>query len=150
MRGRGWVAVNAAAIAAVVLTVGGCSSSSKTSSAGATSAPSTTVAPTTTSTTASTAAPTGGGGTETVSLVAKGISWSTTRLHLKAGQKVVVAVSNKDMGIEHNFTFTAVKANKDVEGGESAKVAFTAPAAGTYRFFCKYHAARMHGTVTVT
>ena len=56
---------------------------------------------------------------------------------------------NKDK-VEHNFTFTQAKAAKDVEGGEDASLGFTAPAAGTYKFFCKYHPAKMTGTVTVT
>jgi plastocyanin len=58
-------------------------------------------------------------------------------------------VTNKD-SIEHNFTFTEGDANQDVEGGEDAKVTFTAPAAGDYQFICKYHPAAMKGTITVT
>ena len=41
-------------------------------------------------------------------------------------------------------------ANQDIEGNEDAKVTFTAPAAGSYPFFCKYHPAVMKGTITVT
>ena len=60
-----------------------------------------------------------------------------------------VEVTNQD-SIEHNFTFTDGNANQDIEGGEDAKVTFTAPAAGSYQFICKYHPAAMTGTVTVT
>jgi plastocyanin len=58
-------------------------------------------------------------------------------------------VTNKD-SIEHNFTFAAGNASQDVEGGEDAKATFTAPAAGSYPFFCKYHPTAMKGTITVT
>jgi heme/copper-type cytochrome/quinol oxidase subunit 2 len=84
-----------------------------------------------------------------VTLVAQGISWKTTKLAFKADQKVTVTVQNKDT-VEHNFTFAAAKANKDVEDGQTVKVAFTAPGPGTYQFHCKYHPKQMHGTVTIT
>ena len=58
-----------------------------------------------------------------------------------------VEVTNDD-SVEHNFTFEQAGANQDVEGGENATVTFTAPAAGSYEFFCKYHAQGMRGTVT--
>jgi plastocyanin len=38
----------------------------------------------------------------------------------------------------------------DVDRGEDIKVTFTAPAAGSYEFHCKYHPTAMKGTVTVT
>jgi plastocyanin len=58
-------------------------------------------------------------------------------------------VTNQD-GVEHNFTFAAGKANQDIEANEDATVSFTAPAAGSYPFFCKYHPSVMKGTITVT
>jgi hypothetical protein len=60
-----------------------------------------------------------------------------------------VEVTNQDT-IEHNFTFAEANADQDVEGGEDATATFTAPAAGSYEFFCKYHPSAMRGTVTVT
>jgi plastocyanin len=90
----------------------------------------------------------GGGGGEAVSLTAKGIAWSQTQLNMTAGQQVTVKVDNQDT-VEHNFTFKEANAEKDVEGGESIEVSFTAPAAGSYQFFCKYHPSQMKGTVTV-
>ena len=36
------------------------------------------------------------------------------------------------------------------ETGMQSTVSFTAPAAGTYPFFCNYHPQAMRGTVTVT
>lgn len=90
----------------------------------------------------------GGGGTK-ISLQAQGIQWSSSDLQLKAHTKYALTVTNKD-GTEHNFTFTEAKANKDVEANESVTVSFTTPGPGTYKFFCKYHPARMTATVTVS
>jgi len=89
-----------------------------------------------------------GGGTK-ISLQAQGLQWNTTNLQLKAKTKYALTVTNHD-GTEHNFTFAAAKANKDVDAGGSTKISFTAPGPGTYQFFCKYHKARMTQTVTVS
>jgi Cupredoxin-like domain len=42
----------------------------------------------------------------------------------------------------------AATASKDIEGGEDTSLSFTAPAKGSYKFFCKYHPTAMTGTVT--
>jgi plastocyanin len=114
----------------------GCSSGSGESGGGATQ-----------TTAAQTTAAAGGG--DEVKLTAQNTSWDTTSLQLKSGAKVTVEVANKD-NVEHNFTFTAASAVKDIEGGEDASISFTAPAAGSYKFFCKYHQSAMTGTVMVT
>jgi plastocyanin len=88
------------------------------------------------------------GGGEKLALTAQNISWSNSNLQLKANTKYTVTVTNKD-SVEHNFTFQDAKANKDVEKGEDAKITFTTPGAGSFKFFCKYHPAKMTGTVTV-
>jgi plastocyanin len=111
------------------------------------SASATTAAPETTAASATTAA--GGGGENEIKLAAANTAWDTDRLAMTAGAEVKVEIENAD-SIEHNFTFAAANANQDVEGGEDATVTLTAPAAGTYPFFCKYHPAAMKGTVTVT
>jgi plastocyanin len=111
------------------------------------SASATTAAPETTSAPATTAA--GGGGENEFKLTASGTAWDTTSLDMTAGAEVSVEVTNQD-SIEHNFTFAEAKADQDVEGGEDATATFTAPAAGSYEFFCKYHPQAMRGTVTVT
>jgi len=90
-----------------------------------------------------------GGGGEELKLTAKDIKWDTTTLQLTSGTSYRVEVTNDD-SVEHNFTFEQASANTDVEGGENATVTFTAPAAGSYKFFCKYHPQAMRGTVTVT
>ena len=106
----------------------------------------TTAAPATTSAPATTA---GGGGGDELQLTASGTAWDTTSLDMTAGAEVSVEVTNQD-SIEHNFTFAEANADQDVEGGEDATATFTAPAAGSYEFFCKYHPSAMKGTVTVT
>jgi plastocyanin len=115
------------------------------------SAAATTAAPQSTSTTSapSTTAAAGGGGENEIQLVASDFKWDQTSLDMKAGSQVKVEVRNQGQA-EHNFTFTEGKANQDVEAGEDATVTFTAPAAGSYPFFCKYHPTAMKGTITVT
>ena len=110
-------------------------SASATTAAPATSAPETTAA--------------GGGGDNELKLTASGTAWDTTSFDLTSGSSYTLEVTNQD-SIEHNFTFAEGNANQDVEGGEDAKVTFTAPAAGSYQFTCKYHPAAMKGTITVT
>jgi plastocyanin len=107
----------------------------------------TTAAPETTAAPATTAA--GGGGEDELQLTASGTAWDETSLDMTSGAEVRVEVTNQD-SIEHNFTFAEANADQDVEGGEDATVTFTAPAAGGYEFFCKYHPSAMRGTVTVT
>jgi plastocyanin len=102
---------------------------------------------------ATTAAPAtaaaGGGGDDELQLTASGTAWDTTSFDLKAGSGYTLEVTNQD-SLEHNFTFAAGDANQDVEANEDAKVTFTAPAAGSYPFLCKYHPTVMKGTITVT
>jgi plastocyanin len=112
------------------------------------SASATTAAPETTSAPETTAAA-GGGADNELQLTAQGTAWDTTSFDLKSGSSYTLEVTNQD-SIEHNFTFAEGNANQDIEGDEDAKVTFTAPAAGSYPFFCKYHPAAMKGTITVT
>jgi plastocyanin len=111
------------------------------------SASATTAAPATTSAPETTAA--GGAGEDELKLTAQGTAWDTTTFDLAAGDGYALEVSNQDT-IPHNFTFAEANANQDIEGGEDAKVTFTAPAAGSYEFFCRYHPQAMRGTVAVT
>jgi plastocyanin len=111
------------------------------------SASATTAAPAPTSAPETTAA--GGGGDNELKLTASGTAWDTTSFDLTSGSSYTLEVTNQD-SIEHNFTFAEGNANQDIEGGEDAKVTFTAPAAGSYQFLCKYHPSAMKGTITVT
>jgi plastocyanin len=141
MRARGGMVVGVL-VGVLALAAAGCGGGGDGGGASATTAaPETTAAPTTTAA--------GGGGENELRLVASGTAWDTTSLDMTAGAEVSVEVTNED-SIEHNFTFAEAKANQDVEGGEDATVTFTAPAAGSYEFFCKYHPQAMRGTVTVT
>jgi plastocyanin len=128
-----------ALVGVLILAAGGCGGDEGGSSGGSASA--TTVA------SATTAA--GGGGGEEIKLTAKDIKWDTTTLELTSGTSYRVEVTNDD-AVEHNFTFEEAGADQDVEGGENATATFTAPAAGSYEFRCKYHPQAMKGTVTVT
>lgn len=137
MRRRGCLVAGALAVV-LALTAAGCGGDDEgggTASAATTTAPETTAA--------------GGGGENELKLTAKGITWDTTSLQLTSGTSYKLEVSNQD-SIEHNFTFTEGNANQDIEGGEDATISFTAPAAGSYQFICKYHPGAMKGTVTVT
>jgi plastocyanin len=137
MHARRWFAVSAAMLV-VALLIAGCGSSSKDSSGsnsgGGASA---------------TTAASGGGGSDKITLTAKGIAFDQTQLKMPAGKQVTVTLNNQD-SVEHSFTFKDAKADKDAEGGETAEVSFTAPAAGSYEFHCKYHPNQMKGTVTVS
>jgi plastocyanin len=128
----------------LVLAAGGCGGDG--GGAGA-AAGATTQATATTQASPTTAA--GGGGGQEIQLTAKGTMWDTTTLDLTSGTGYTVEVTNDD-AIVHNFTFAPAGADQDVEGGEDVKVTFTAPAAGSYEFLCKYHPQAMRGTVTVT
>jgi plastocyanin len=138
----------AALSAGLVLVLGGCGSGGGDGGSGAGGAygggeTATTVAAAPT-TTAAPAADAGGN-----TLTAGGTRWLSSELTFEAGEKVSLEVKNND-DIEHNFTFAEAKADTDIEGGETATVQFTAPAAGTYEFVCEYHPASMKGTVKVS
>jgi plastocyanin len=144
MRARGGGLVVGVLVGVLALAAAGCGGDDD----GGGSASATTAAPETTAEPTTTAAA-GGGGENEFKLVASGTAWDTTSLDMTAATEVSVEVTNED-SFEHNFTFAEAKANQDVEGGEDATVTFTAPAAGSYEFFCKYHPQAMRGTVTVT
>ena len=138
MRGRGGMVIGVLA-GVLALAAAGCGGGSD-NGGGSAAAPASTAASTTAA---------GGGGDDELKLTASGTAWDSTSFDLKASSSYTLEVTNQD-SIEHNFTFAAGNANQDVEGGEDAKVTFTAPAAGSYPFFCKYHPSVMKGTITVT
>ena len=137
MRGRGGMVIGVLA-GVLALAAAGCGGGGDN---GGASAAATTAAPATTAA--------GGGGDNELQLTASGTAWDTTSFDLKAGSSYTLEVTNQD-GVEHNFTFAAGKASQDIEANEDATVSFTAPAAGSYPFFCKYHPSVMKGTITVT
>jgi plastocyanin len=143
MRRRGGIVIGVL-VGVLALAAAGCGGGNDDNSG---SASATTAAPETTSAASTTTA--GGGGENELQLTAEGTAWNSTSFDLKASSSYTLEVANKD-SIEHNFTFAAGTANQDVEGGEDATVTFTAPATGSYPFFCKYHPTAMKGTITVT
>jgi plastocyanin len=74
--------------------------------------------------------------------------WKPGNLLLKPGEKVTLKVANNDY-MQHNLQFRAAKVNQDLPVGKVTTIAFTAPQAGTYVFWCKYHLQMMQGEVTV-
>ena len=75
-------------------------------------------------------------------------SWTPARYVTATGAKIVLDVSNADP-TQHNFTFGELEISKNIPPDTSAKVSFTAPEPGRYRFFCKYHQQEMQGWLTV-
>ena len=142
MRGRGGI-VTGVLVGVLALAAAGCGGGDDNGG----SASATTAAPETTGAPATTAA--GGGGEDELKLTASGTAWNTTSLDMTSGAQVSIEVNNED-SIQHNFTFEAAQANMDLPANEDATVTFTAPAAGTYDFLCKFHPSAMKGTVTVT
>ena len=142
MRGRGGI-VTGVLVGVLALAAAGCGGGDDNGG----SASATTAAPETTGAPATTAA--GGGGEDELKLTASGTAWNTTSLDMTSGAQVSIEVNNED-SIQHNFTFEAAQADVDLPANEDATVTFTAPAAGTYDFFCKFHPTAMKGTVTVT
>jgi plastocyanin len=142
MRGRRGLLVGVLG-GVLALTAAGCGGGDDNGggSASATTAPAATAAPETTAA--------AGGGDNEIKLAASGFKFDKTSLDLKSGSSYTVEVTNGDSA-EHSFTFKAAGVDQDVEGNEDATVTFTAPAAGSYEFHCKYHPATMKGTVTVT
>jgi plastocyanin len=138
-RGGGLVIV--AMVGVLALVAAGCGGDDE----GGDSASATTAAPTTTAS-GTTAA--GGGGEDEFQLTASGFAWDPDSLQLTTGTEVKVEVTNEDQAT-HSFTFQEGSADQDIAAGEDATVTFTAPAAGSYQFRCKFHPA-MTGTVTVT
>ena len=74
--------------------------------------------------------------------------WKPGNLVLQAGQRVTLKVANHDY-MQHNLLFKAVGVNRNLPVGKTTTISFTAPQAGSYVFWCKYHLQMMQGKVTV-
>lgn len=75
-------------------------------------------------------------------------TWKPGNLLLKPGQKVTLKVANNDY-MQHNLLFKAGKVNQNLPVHKVTTISFTAPRAGTYVFWCKYHLQMMQGRITV-
>jgi plastocyanin len=95
-----------------------------------------------------TSAASSGGGT---TVEAVDYHFNPAMLSVASGSQVSLTFKNNGT-TEHNFSITKLKVDVEAEKGASKKVSFTAPAPGTYEFFCKYHKESngMVGTLTVT
>lgn len=82
-----------------------------------------------------------------IEVVTSGSAFDPAELQMTSGETVEVTVRNDDP-VLHSFTFDEASVDQDVHEGETATVEVTAPAAGDYTFYCKYHSS-MKGTVTV-
>ena len=93
-----------------------------------------------------------------VALTAKGLKFEQTTLTVRGGGKVVVAFTNDDAGVQHNFVlFKGTSATNPtlfrgtpVTGPGQTKYTFGAPPPGSYFFHCEFHPTTMTGTLTVT
>jgi plastocyanin len=74
--------------------------------------------------------------------------WKPDNLLLAAGQRVTLKIANADY-MQHNFTLKAVRLARNLPVGKTTSIRFTAPKAGAYRFYCKYHLQMMDGAITV-
>jgi plastocyanin len=74
--------------------------------------------------------------------------WKPGSLLLQPRRTVTLRITNNDY-MQHNFTFKAAKVTANLPVGKTTTIKLTAPASGTYRFYCKYHLQMMEGTVTV-
>jgi plastocyanin len=89
-----------------------------------------------------------GGGEDELKVTVANFAFQPSTLSATAGQQMRIELTNSD-SVEHNITIEDANVNQDVAAGEDATATFTAPAAGSYEFFCVYHAQRMRGTLTV-
>jgi plastocyanin len=74
--------------------------------------------------------------------------WKPGNLLLQPGQSITLEVANHDY-MQHNLLFKAANVNRNLPAGKVTTIEFTAPQAGTYVFWCKYHLQMMQGKVTV-
>lgn len=86
------------------------------------------------------------GSGKTVKVEADDFAFKPTDIELDPGS-ATLEVQNAGQ-VEHNITVEGLDVNKDLEAGETTKVAVDAKA-GTYEFHCKYHPTQMKGTITV-
>jgi plastocyanin len=84
----------------------------------------------------------------TEQLKSSNAAWTPNGYVTATGAKIVLDIANADP-TQHNFTFGELEISKNIPPDTSAKVSFTAPEPGRYRFYCKYHQQEMQGWLTV-
>ena len=88
-----------------------------------------------------------GGSTKDVEITAVDLTFSTTSITAKAGDKLHVSLTNND-SVEHSFTVGSTDVT-EAEGGEEGTGDYTVKSGDT-EFHCKYHPTTMKGTITVS
>jgi plastocyanin len=93
----------------------------------------------------------GGSNDLNVTINATEFKYDPNTITASAGQKVNITLINKG-AVKHTFVLTEANANITADVGQTATGSFTAPAAGTYTFFCDqpgHKDAGMTGILTV-
>jgi uncharacterized cupredoxin-like copper-binding protein len=95
----------------------------------------------------------GGNAVEPLNITLKGqdIKYDVTTITAKAGQVVNVTYINEG-ALEHTFLIDGFVSEQKAAPGQTINFSFTAPAAGTYEFYCNvagHKDAGMVGTLTV-
>ena len=95
----------------------------------------------------------GGGGTNalSVTITATEFKYDPNTITASPGQQVSITLVNKG-SVKHTFVLTEANVTISADAGQTATGSFTAPAAGTYTFFCDqpgHKDAGMTGTLTV-
>ncbi len=94
---------------------------------------------------------TGGGSAANVSVTASEFKFDPATITVKAGQTVNVSLKNTG-SVKHTFVVKEANFTLAADPGQTATGSFTAPAAGTYTFYCDvpgHEDAGMKGTLTV-
>jgi plastocyanin len=85
-------------------------------------------------------------------VVAQGIAYNLTTLTARSGARVTVNFRNNDTAVPHDITFGPIPGlphGNTCNGPCTDTYTFTAPAPGSYQFFCTVHA-EMLGSFIVT
>lgn len=72
-------------------------------------------------------------------------------LRVRTGQTVEIVLRSLDPGMKHDLVIPDMELRCDaVSNGETTTLRFTAPAPGTYAYFCSMHPKIMRGELVVT
>jgi plastocyanin len=92
-------------------------------------------------------ASTGGGIGSPMVLTISGFAFQPDTLTASAGEKVTIAITNKD-SVTHSFTLDDGSLSKDIQPGQTLDVTLTWPSSGSLGFHCRFHPS-MTGTLKV-
>jgi plastocyanin len=86
-----------------------------------------------------------------INLTAVNLAFSTNRISAPSGSSVTITLDNKDLAVPHDVgvNLPGVAKSETCSGPCVRGITFTAPAAGSYQFFCSTHI-DMKGTFTIT